>query len=178
VPSNPRDAYGLMLTALQTEAATVFFEDRMIEDEELELDEVDDVPTAVPFGRAYYQHQRGDVTVVSYGLTLHRLMQLGLRAHDLGVHFELIDLRTLYPLDVATVLRSVERTGKLLVVEPDVMFGGIGAELIAQVVAHGRPVRTERLGAPRATLPACRELHERYMPSDEDILEAIESLCR
>jgi len=172
VPSNPRDAYGLMLTALQTEAATVFFEDRMIEDSTMPTIELANV-SPIPFGLSELRYPGGDVTVASYGLTAFRLHRLRAMAS-----FELIDLRTLYPLDVGAVLRSVERTGKLLVVEPDVMFGGIGAELIAQVVAQGRPVRTERLGAPRATLPACRELHERYMPSDEDILEAIESLCR
>jgi pyruvate/2-oxoglutarate/acetoin dehydrogenase E1 component len=165
VPSNPRDAYGLMLTALQTEAATVFFEDRMIED-----------ATTPPADFVYLGG--GDVTVVAHGFTARQLHCLMPRARKMGIRYELIDLRTLYPLDVETVLRSVERTGKLLVVEPDILFGGIGAELIAQVVAQGRPIRTERLGAPRATLPACRELHERYMPSDEQILEAIESLTR
>jgi acetoin:2,6-dichlorophenolindophenol oxidoreductase subunit beta len=183
VPSNPWDAYGLMLTALQTEAATVFFEDRMIEDSTTDtmqtypgLPERSQNP--IPFGYAELSYPGEEVTVVSYGFTARQLHNLASYKEDLPYGFELIDLRTLYPLDVATVFSSVERTGKLLVVEPDVMFGGIGAELIAQVVAQGRPVRTERLGAPRATLPACRELHERYMPSDEDILEAIESLCR
>jgi pyruvate/2-oxoglutarate/acetoin dehydrogenase E1 component len=183
VPSNPRDAYGLMLTALQTEAATVFFEDRMIEDATTNSYEKgsplgSSPPGSVPFGLAETTYIGAPVTVVSYGLMFRRLRELARRTDPRAYGVELIDLRTLYTLDVEAVLRSTERTGKLLVVEPDVMFGGIGAELIAQVVAQGRPVRTERLGAPRATLPASRELHERYMPSDDEILEAIESLCR
>lgn len=173
VPSNPADAYGLMLTALQRPEATVFFEDRMIEDATI-FEKID--PHPVPFeALVRVSHRNSGVTVVSYGLTIRKL--LGMQERE-QIACELIDLRTLWPLDVETVLQSVERTGRLLVVEPDVMFGGIGAELIAQVVAQGRPVRTERLGAPRATLPACRELHGRYVPSDEQILEAIESLVR
>lgn len=174
VPSNPADAYGLMLTALERPEATVFFEDRMI---------ADACPTHAhfatsPFGRGDLFYPGGEVTVAAYGLTARQLHRLVPRARELSLSYELIDLRTLWPLDVETVLRSVERTGKLLVVEPDIMFGGIGAELVAQVVAQGRPVRTERLGAPRATLPACQELHGRYVPSDEQVLDALESLVR
>lgn len=185
VPSNPADAYGLMLTALQRPEATVFFEDRMIEDattlpRDGNTKRLDYTYRQRPFG-ASLRKSGHDVTIVSYGLMQRNVEQLlwykDKNEFDLK-RFELIDLRTLWPLDVETVLRSVERTGRLLVVEPDIMFGGIGAELIAQVVAQGRPVRTERLGAPRATLPACRELHGRYVPSDNEILDAIESLLR
>jgi pyruvate/2-oxoglutarate/acetoin dehydrogenase E1 component len=181
VPSNPRDAYGLMLTALERTGATVFFEDRMIEDATRSgpvagIGSKDDPRgKPIPFGSAELFHVGvGHLTVVSYGLTIRQLHGLVSRT----TFFELIDLRTLYPLDMETILGSVERTGRLLVVEPDVCFGGIGAEIVAQVVAQGRPVVTERLGAPRATLPACRELHDRYMPSDEDILSAIEAISR
>lgn len=184
VPSNPIDAYGLMLTALERPEATVFFEDRMIEDATTSKEDMlppvgeehDDYSS---FGKADFIWPGGDVTVVSYGFCARQLHRLRMReAHHNGLAYELIDLRTLYPLDMETILQSVERTGKLLVVEPDVRFGGIGAEIVAQVVAQGRPVITERLGAPRATLPACRELHSRFLPSDEEILSAIESLSR
>jgi pyruvate/2-oxoglutarate/acetoin dehydrogenase E1 component len=179
VPSNPADAYGLMLTAIERSEATVFFEDRMIEDATTWPENMVVEGVSVPFGRIQPAVPDGKIartTVVSYGITLRQLRKLWSIAAKRGLHFELLDLRTLYPLDMDTILQSVERTGKLLVVEPDVRFGGIGAEIVAQVVAQGRPVVTERLGAPRATLPACRELHHRYLPSDEEILSAIEAL--
>jgi pyruvate/2-oxoglutarate/acetoin dehydrogenase E1 component len=177
VPSNPWDAFSLMMTALERPEATVFFEDRMIEDATGHY--APGPPSgswSIPFGSAGLYYSGGRVTIVSYGLTLRQLHTLEPRARERSLSYELIDIRTLYPLDMVTILRSVERTGKLLVVEPDVRFGGIGAEIVAQVVAQGRPVVTERLGAPRATLPACRELHHRYLPSDEGILSAIEAL--
>lgn len=169
VPSNPLDACGLMLTALKHKGVTVFFEDRMIEDATTQEDERTPEPERhiIPFGKALLRQRGEGLTVVSYGLMTRRLDSL-LRAYNC----DHLDLRTLWPIDMETVLNSVEKTGALLVVEPDVRFMGVGAEIIAQVAERGAcPVM--RLGGPRATIPAARELHARMMPTDEEILAAV-----
>jgi pyruvate dehydrogenase E1 component beta subunit len=188
VPSNPVDACGLMLTALEHKGVTIFFEDRMIEDAATEDDEKSASPGAftnwakycgapssgVPFGKAMLRRPGPDLTVVSYGLMTRRLDSI-LRKFDC----DHIDLRTLWPLDMEAILKSVQKTETLLVVEPDVRFMGIGAEIVAQVAEYetvnmsSRGWRFARLGGPRATIPAARELHERMLPSDEEILAAV-----
>ncbi|MDV3278474.1 MAG: hypothetical protein LYZ69_08430, partial [Nitrososphaerales archaeon] len=93
---------------------------------------------------------------------------------------DLIDPRTLYPLDVDTICNSVSKTGALLVVEPDTTFAGTGAELTASVVEREfsslkKPVR--RLGAPRSVIPASQDLHKYMLPTDEEIAGAIKELA-
>jgi len=178
VPSNPVDAEGLMLTALSHPGVTVFFEDREIEDgsvrEFVQHTEKADEP--IPFGKARVCNRdldEGQITIVSYGLTFARLFAAppdGLR------DCQLIDLRTLYPLDMPTIMESACRTGRLLVVEPAIRFGGIGAEIIAQVVTREPGIRCQRLGAERATLPTAREHHERLYPSAAEVLAAAERM--
>jgi len=187
IPSNPLDAYALMRDALSRPEVTLFFEDREIEDAtSFCWSSVDDI---LPFGKASLWWPGGDVTVVTYGLMARRLQLLRSRAHELGLSYELIDLRTIYPIDWETIFGSVSRTRALLVVEPDVKFGGIGAEIVARVsdgtsedgrVPYGRPtepgIATHRLGAPRITIPIDFDQRRRLVPSDDDILNAIAAL--
>jgi acetoin:2,6-dichlorophenolindophenol oxidoreductase subunit beta len=176
VPSNPADAYVLMATALKTPGVTLFFEDRMIEDAGTEERDGQSYRGTIidSFGKARRRQAAGsDLTVVSYGLTL-RLLDTWLKDEP----YELFDLRTLYPLDIETILDSVGRTGALLVIEPDVQHGGIGAEIVAQVVEWSPGVRVERLGAPRCTIPASRDLHEHLLPTRERVLAVARELAR
>ena len=166
IPSNPQDAYGLMREALRYQGVTIFFEDRVIEDAttppDLEYGKFDD-----GFNGARVSSlcsNSGDVTVVSYGLTC-RLAETTLKANNCTV----IDLRTLFPLDMLTIIQRVSTNRKLLVIEPDVRFMGIGAEICAQVAEILPGCLVRRLGAPRATIPASRDLHDSIMPSADDI---------
>lgn len=176
IPSNPIDAYRMMTAALAYKGVTIFFEDRMITDAStpayLRLPEGAAVGMGDDDGtRARYAWDAGKVTVVSYGLT-QRVAETTLDRENCDV----IDLRWLYPLDVETVLTSVKQTGRLLVVEPDTTFLGIGAELVAQIVEHAPGVKVRRLGAPHATIPASRELHDGFIPDAGRILSAVDGL--
>jgi pyruvate dehydrogenase E1 component beta subunit len=184
IPSNPFDARGLMDTALRTREATIFFEDRMIPDQTtfqgdmLSQTDGQDIPAyGIPFGRAKVKvsDPGAKVTVVSYALTLRMLQCFG----DFGM--ELIDLRTIYPVDYETISRSVEQTGALIIVEPDVMYAGVGAEIAATIteMCHEslrHPVK--RFGAPRTTIPASRNLHDLMLPSITEIADAVEELSK
>jgi pyruvate dehydrogenase E1 component beta subunit len=174
-PSNPRDAFGCMLGALEHRGVTLMFEDRMIED--ATTDEVD-VPfydgTSFRVGRAA-QVQGGEegVVVVSYGLAL-RLLEGWLDDEP----YELIDLRWLYPVDFAKIEQAVRRKGALLVVEPDSVYAGVGAEIVARIAEHCPGVRVARLGAPRVTIPTAREHHDRLLPTREAVLAKCAELSR
>lgn len=177
IPSNPVDGSVMMGDALADDAgATLLFEDRMIEDATTST-------VAVVWDPSGLRKRGSHVTVVSYGL-MQRRVEVLLKDDPRA---ELIDLRWLAPLPMDTILRSVSKTGALLVVEPGVRTGGVGAEITAQIAEHflggpgARPLGTpthwrpsfRRLGGPLATIPAARELHERMFPSDETILDAV-----
>jgi len=176
IPSNPLDAEGLMRAALTEKAVTVFFEDRMIEDSSIP-ERYRNATFANPVrgarlvrGGYLTDPTKADATIVSYGFT-QRIIE-----DHFSDHYDLIDLRTLYPLDVETVLLSACHTNRLLIVEPDVQFMGIGAELAATVAERLPGCRIKRLGAPRMTIPASRELHDVIMPSISQIQAAMEAL--
>lgn len=177
VPSAPNDARGLMLTALRTPGVTLFFEDRMISD--ANIDESDQNLTSnnpIPFGFARRRLAGDQLTIVSYALTMCQVESL-VAQH--GIECDLIDLRTVAPVDFETVCESVSRTGKLLIVEPDIKYGGVGAEIAAEVQSRcfnslKKPI--ERLGAPKSTIPASQALHKYMLPTDEEILAAIRRL--
>lgn len=176
VPSNPWDAYGLMKTALSTKGPTVFFEDRMILDNEtLETNKLfSGGESPIPFGQARKRvNGNGKVTVVAYGLTAFQVERLIVNE---GLDCEFIDLRTLVPLDLSTIRSSVHRTGNLLVVEPAMKEFGVGAEILANVLEWGLKPRALRMGGPRMTIPACRELHEHLFVPMADVRSAIKEL--
>ena len=175
IPSNPIDAYEMMKSALSSKNVTIFFEDRMIKDAwfaeptNLPLTPVDELGIT----------SRGDeATVVSYGIT-HALAARALQ----GKPCMLFDLRTLVPLKISAIIDSVGDTGKLLVIEPDAKFMGIGSEIVAQVTERYSGVGwlkrywcLKRLGGPRSVIPASRELHDLMIPTEADILRAYEEL--
>ena len=181
IPSNPRDAYFMMARALDRKGVTVFFEDRMIEDASMPekykaLPDRHDFHPAVMDPRRTARVVKGgskNVTVVSYALPC-RIAEDVLANEDCDI----IDLRWISPLDVQTVAESVVRTRKLLVIEPDTTFLGIGAELCAQISEIAYDVRVKRLGAPHATIPASRELHDQIMPSAETIYKAFKEMSQ
>ncbi len=181
VPSNAVDARGLMEAALRTKAATLFFEDRMISDKTMPehlQDKWLQLPLHDSLGKARTARVGCGVTVVSYALT-ERILEMLFEREKLT--YELIDLRSLYPVDYDLIERSVQNTGALLIVEPDVQYAGVGAEIAAQISERcyevlRHPVR--RLGAPRTTIPASSGLHEYMLPSEKKILEVLKELDR
>ena len=173
IPSTPRDAYGLMLTALRTPGVTIFLEDREIEDDLLKET---DCRIEGPIGLGYALERRNgnikpDCTVVTYGL----MRQVTEQALDPTLNIDLLDLRSIYPIDWQAIKASVRRSGKLLIIEPDVQYGGVGAEIAATIAESQPGVRVKRLGGSRATISATPDQHRLMMPSAEEIVHAIAS---
>jgi len=175
-PSNPKDARGLMRTALRHPGVTLFFEDRMIADADTRPDDIEDSGKDIPFGKASIVHKGDRLTVVSYALTLQRARKV----IEAGVPFdgcELIDLRSLYPLDMGAIRRSVRKTGRLLVIEPDIKHSGIGAEILAEISESSdvkMSAKPHRSGAPMTMIPASHFLHKDLIPTEDKIKKVMQ----
>mgnify|MGYP001596412413 CR=1 FL=1 len=167
LPSTPHDAYGLMKSALETPGVTIYFEDRMISDAGPWSNWDQWLRAGVGFGQAHYR--RGDVVVVTYGVMRQLVEPL-----DCG----LVDLVSICPLDWETVEMAARHSGRVLIVEPDVAYGGVGAEIAAHIAEAMPHVRIKRLGAPKTTVPAAPSLHHLMLPSVEEIERAIADLAR
>ncbi len=131
---------------------------------------------SIPFGEASIVHKGDRLTVVSYALTLQRARKV-IEAGGPPGRCELIDLRSLYPLDMGAIRRSVRKTGRLLVIEPDITHSGIGAEILAEVAESSdvkMTAKPHRTGAPMAMIPASQFLHKELIPTEEKIKRVIE----
>jgi pyruvate/2-oxoglutarate/acetoin dehydrogenase E1 component len=176
VPSTPYDAKGLMKTALRTNSPTLFLKHKLCRSHKQVL------PTeeyTLPFSVADVKRAGRDVTVVTW---LHMVSKTLAAADALakqGVDVEVVDPRTLAPLDMATILRSVEKTGRLVIAEEECKTGGAAAEIAARVAEEGfdlldRPIR--RVAARDVPIPYSKPLEDFVIPQVEDILKAVKAI--
>ena len=130
-PSTAYDAQGMLTMAIEDPDPVMFFEHKKTY--RLVRDEVPDERYTVPFGRAEVRREGGDVTCVSYGLLHHFCVEAAERLSHDGIEIEVIDLRSIYTLDIDTVLESVGKTSKVMILYEDTKFLGLGAEVAAQI---------------------------------------------
>ncbi len=179
VPSTPHDARGLLRSAIRDDDPVLFFEHKkMYRSVRGDVPEGDFV---VPLGRARVTHPGSQVTVIAYGLMAHYALEAADRAAEEGISVEVVDLRTLRPLDKDTVLTSVRKTGKCLVVYEDNRFGGYGAEVAAIVAEEAfdyldGPV-TRIAGPDVPGVPYNHVLEDWFMVDPEKILAGIRKLA-
>jgi 2-oxoisovalerate dehydrogenase E1 component len=173
VPSNPRDAKGLLKTALTCGDPVLFLEHRELLAVKGEVPEEE---YSIDFGRAAVVRAGTDVTVVALALMVHKTLEACALLEGEGVSVELIDPRTVAPLDVETIRRSVQKTGRLLIV--DEAFGpfGVGAEIAARIADAGfddldAPIR--RLNGKHSPTPYSATLEAAVVPNVEAIRRAI-----
>jgi 2-oxoisovalerate dehydrogenase E1 component len=178
MPSTPADTYGLLRAAIRDPNPVVFIENRHLYGIKGPRPPADHL---VPIGKAKIVRPGRDVTLVS----ISRMVHEGLAAADAvaqrGIDVEVIDLRTVAPLDTATILESLSRTGRLLVAHEAVTDFGIGAEIAAVAASEGfgslrSPV--VRVGAARTPAPYAPNLEKLWLPDRQDLERAIEKLVR
>ena len=174
-PSTPYDAKGLLKSAIRDNNPVVFLEHKKTY--RLVRGEVPDEDYTVPLGIAEVKRAGRNITVVSYGLMLHYCLEAAEQVAGEGIDVEVVDLRTLKPLDKETVLESVKKTGKLLIVHEDNITGGVGAEVAALVADEAfeyldGPI-TRLCGPDVPTMPFAQSLEDAYMPTTERIAEAL-----
>ena len=174
-PSTPYDAKGLLKSAIRDNNPVVFLEHKKTY--RLVRGEVPEEEYTVPLGIAEVKRAGRNITIVSYGLVLHYCLEAAEQVAAEGIEVEVVDLRTLKPLDKETVLESVKKTGKLLIVHEDNITGGVGAEVAALVADEGfeyldGPI-TRLCGPDVPTMPFAQSLEDAYMPTTERIAEAL-----
>ncbi len=172
VPSTASDARGLLASCIADEDPCVFIEQVVLLSKKGALDD-----TPVPLGVADVKRPGTDVTVVTYGRQVHDAISVADALAPKGVDVEVLDLRSLVPLDEAAVLESIGRTRRAVVLHEAVVAGGFGAELAAGIseALFGRLVAPVlRVGAMPAPLPYARGLERLALPGPKRLLEAIE----
>jgi pyruvate dehydrogenase E1 component beta subunit len=173
MPSRAVDVAGLLASAIADPNPVVFIENKTLY---FRKGDVPDPREPVPIGRAVTLRTGGDVTIVALSRLVHDALAAADRlAGEHGIEAEVIDPRTLVPLDLATIVESVRRTGRLVVAHEAVEHGGFGAEITAQVQAAAfdyldAPI--ERVGAPFAPIPLSPPLEDAYLPDAGDIVAA------
>jgi 2-oxoisovalerate dehydrogenase E1 component beta subunit len=180
IPSTPHDAKGLLKSAVRDENPVLFFEPkkgyRSIKG---------DVPAGeytVPLGKARQARTGGDLSIYAYGMMAHYAVQAAEQvAREDGIQCDVIDLRTLLPIDKETILASFKKTGKALIVYEDNLTMGYGAEIAAILSSDGfeymdAPIM--RLGGPDVpAVPFSHPLQEAFMPNPHKIAAAIRQLA-
>jgi 2-oxoisovalerate dehydrogenase E1 component len=176
VPADPADAKGLLKTALRGDDPVLFLEHKSL----LSLKgPVPDGEHLVPFGRARVVQPGSDVTVVAVGIMVPRALKALEALWQDGIAVELIDPRTLAPLDIDTILTSVAKTGRLLIADETFAPCGVGAEVAAQVMERGfddldAPIR--RLHGAHTPTPYSPPLEKAVVPDSDAVARAIREL--
>lgn len=130
-PSNPYDAKGLLMTAFDDPNPVMFFEHKAMY--RSITGPVPEQPYGIPFGKARVVREGADLSIITYGMGVHWATEL---VDETGISAEVVDLRTLVPLDVDTILASVKKTGKVLLLHEDTLTAGFGGELAALIAEH------------------------------------------
>jgi 2-oxoisovalerate dehydrogenase E1 component beta subunit len=177
-PAFPTDAKGLLKSAVRDDNPVLFLEHKWIYRRIKEQ-----VPTEpdflVPIGKADVKREGTDVTIVTYGAMVHRALEAAESLAAKSVSAEIVDLRTVYPLDEEAVLRSIEKTSRAIVLSESYRFVGIGAEvaaLIAEKAFEHLDAPVIRLSPPNLPVPFSPPLEDAFLPSVADIESAAEKL--
>jgi pyruvate/2-oxoglutarate/acetoin dehydrogenase E1 component len=173
IPANSRDAKGLFLTAIRGANPVLFFEHTGLYPTEGVVPEGD---ATLPFGKAEILREGGDVTFVGDMYMVNEALRLAPRLEkENGISCEIINLRTLVPLDKETILKSIGKTNKLVIGEQGPKTGGIGAEIAAIVYESGdfSGVSVKRVAARDAPIPASRLLEKAILPTEEELVSSI-----
>ena len=173
-PSSPEDAAGLLRTAIRDDNPIMFFEHKALYSSKGEVP--DDEEFSIPFGKAYIVKQGKDATIVATLLYVSKALEAATLLEKEGISCEVIDPRTLVPLDMQTIVESVKKTGRLVIVHEAHKTCGVGAEIASQAVEEAftyldaAPVR---LGAKQCTLPFNLGLENAVVPQVSEIIEVV-----
>jgi pyruvate/2-oxoglutarate/acetoin dehydrogenase E1 component len=172
LPGTPYDAKGLLKSAIRDENPVLFVESGVLYRTKGEVPEGE---YTIPLGKAEVMRKGDDVTIVGVSRMVGEAMSAARKLEEGGVSAEVIDIRTLQPLDLDTVVDSVKRTSRLIIACDDVKAGGVGSEISAAVLESGfdyldAPIL--RVACPEMPIPFSPTLEQKYMPNAEKIVEA------
>jgi len=173
IPSSPARAYGLLLAAIQDPDPVIFLEPKRIY--RMVKQAVEDNGEALPLDVCFTLREGTDISLVTWGACVHETLQAADELDKLGISAEVIDLATIKPLDMQTILQSVEKTGRCVIIHEAVRTGGVGAEIAAQLAEQGlmflmAPV--QRVTGYDTVMPLYR-LEQSYMIDVPKIVETV-----
>lgn len=173
IPSNPADAKGLLKSSIRNDNPVLFVEHTMLY---FKKGPVPEGEYTIPLGSAQVVREGSDVTLICYGLMVERCLEAATELERHSMSAEVIDLRTVSPLDLDTMVESVKRTNRLVVVHQAHRTGGLGGEIAALVMEHAfhyldAPV--QRVAGVDAPIPFNKCLERHAVPQVEDIVEAV-----
>ena len=176
MPGTPYDAKGMLKNAIRSDNPVMFIEHSRLYGV---IGEVPDEDYTVPFGKSDVKRAGKDVTIVTYSRMLHVSLAAAEKLAADGIECEIIDLRTLRPLDMEPVYESVRKTHRAIVVEEDWVSGGMGAEIAARVSKDtfdylDAPV--ERIGAIEVPLPYAKNLEALALPEEKNVIAAVKAM--
>jgi pyruvate dehydrogenase E1 component beta subunit len=176
MPATPADAKGLLKAAIRDDNPVVFLEHRLLY---ATKGEVPAGECTVPLGRAAISREGGDVTVVATAMMVHKALEAAGQLEKEGIEVEVIDLRSLVPLDEETIIQSVIKTGKLLIVHEACRTGGMAGEIAAVVSKEAfgyldAPI--ERITAPDTPVPFSPPLEKFFIPQTPEIVARIRKM--
>jgi 2-oxoisovalerate dehydrogenase E1 component beta subunit len=174
--ANPVDAYFMIQQAIASDDPVILYEPKRRYWEKAELDESMTLDQALSMSAARVAREGTDVTVAAYGPMVKTAMEAATAAEEDGTSLEVVDLRSLSPLDMPTVRASVEKTGRLVVVHEAPVFGGLGAEVAARVQEqcfYSLEAPVMRVGGFDTPYPPSR-LEEEYLPDLDRVLDAVD----
>ena len=179
VPGSPADARGLMKTvALRSENPTIFIDHQRMQGVTGMVD--DDGPGEIPLGVAEVKREGSDVTIVAASVMVARALEAAEKLAADGISAEVVDPRTLVPLDKGTILKSVAKTGRVVVTDESQLSCGVASELAAIIAEEGfeslkAPVK--RVAIPNVPIPFHASEEEYITPTAEKIIAAVKQIC-
>lgn len=176
MPSTPADAKGLLKAAIRDDDPVIFFEHRLLYSMRGPVPEGE---CLIPLGQADIKRKGSDVTVVATGRMVHTALGAAAELSREGIEVEVLDPRSLVPLDYKALNESVKKTGRLLIVHEACVTGGFGAEIAAIIAKEAfgyldAPI--ERIGAPDIPVPCSPTLEDSYIPKREDIVNTVRKM--
>ncbi len=180
LPSTAADAKGLLATAIRSEDPVLFLEHKALYRAASARTPTPPEEYTLPFGEARIAREGSDMTIITYGMMVQKSLNAAKELEKEGVDVEVVDLRTIVPLDSETILESVKKTNRALVVYEDHEFIGFGAEICAQIGDDAfkyldAPIR--RVAGDFTPIPFAHDLERAVLPSDEGILDAARDLA-
>jgi 2-oxoisovalerate dehydrogenase E1 component beta subunit len=176
IPSSPKRAYGLLLAAIRSPDPVIFLEPKRIY--RLVKQPVADDGVALPIGKCFTLQSGDDVTLVSWGASIHESLQAAKQLGDEGISCDLIDVATIKPLDIETILASVEKTGRCVIIHEGAKTCGVGAEISAQIMENSMAslsAPVQRVTGYDTVMPYF-QLEKQYIPSVSRIKNAVLSI--
>jgi len=175
LPSTPYDAKGLLKSSIREDNPVMFLEHKKLIIDDIKS-EIPEEEYTIPLGKADIKKEGSDVTVVATGLMVHRALAAGAKLQEKGISIEVIDPRTLVPLDKQAIIDSVKKTGRFVIMTEECKTASSAAEIsaiIAEEAFHHLKAPIKRVNCPDTPVPFSPVLEKFYMPDEEGLIKAV-----